>query len=234
MKIIFFTLALIYSTFSFSQTELFFKQANEVFSTYVKEGRVDYNAIKADPSKLDKVLELASKVNASSLSANTNKAFWINAYNLAVFKGVVTNYPIKTPIDVTGFFDGKKYNLGGVNITLNDIENKKLRAKYPKEARFHFVLVCAGLGCPPIINKAYTPEELENLLQQQTVKALNNPDFIKVANNKVYLSEIFKWYNKDFTQSGSVLDYVNRFRENKINTSYKTAYYTYDWTLNKQ
>lgn len=64
------------------------------------------------------------------------------------------------------------------------------------------MLVCGAIGCPPIINAAYKPETLENQLQQQTKKALNNPNFIKVEGKTVLVSEIFKWYKEDFVKKG--------------------------------
>ena len=105
---------------------------------------------------------------------------------------------------------------------------------FKKEARFHFVLVCAGLGCPPLINKAYKPSSLEAQLQRQTEIALNNPDFIKVKGNKVQLSQIFEWYKGDFTQDGTEIDYINKFRKEAISEKAKVSYYSYDWRLNSK
>ena len=123
--------------------------------------------------------------------------------------------------------------MGGENITLNDIENKLLRANFPEEARFHFVLVCAGLGCPPIIASAYMPDTLDTQLEQQTVKALNDPDFIRVKNNKVGVSQIFEWYKSDFEQHGGIVDFINRYRKSKLPEKSKISFYPYDWTLNE-
>ena len=124
--------------------------------------------------------------------------------------------------------------IGDKEITLNDIENKLLRGKFPKEARFHFVLVCAGLGCPPIINQAYLPESLETQLQTQTTAALNNPSFIRMKGKRVLLSQIFEWYKVDFTQDGtSEIDFLNEFRKEQLPSTTKIGYYPYDWTLNE-
>jgi len=109
-----------------------------------------------------------------------------------------------------------------------------LRANFPTEARFHFVLVCAGLGCPPIINGAYLPQTLENQLQRQTELALNNPNFIKAKGKKVLLSQIFEWYKGDFTQDGkSEVEFVNQYRKEKFDAKAKVGYYPYNWTLNE-
>nr|WP_299487577.1 DUF547 domain-containing protein [uncultured Allomuricauda sp.] len=215
-------------------TSGFFTKADAFFDTYVKNGRVAYNKIKANPDGLNELVDLAKTINISKSDANTYQAFWINGYNLSVIKGIVEHYPLKSPLDVSGFFDKTKYNIGGKEITLNDIENKLLRANFPEEARFHFVLVCAGLGCPPIIADAYLPDTLDAQLQQQTKLALNDPNFVRIKGKRVNLSQIFEWYKGDFTQGGkSLVDYVNLYRKEKLDAKLKVGYYPYDWTLNE-
>ena len=214
-------------------TKEFFSKSDSFFKTYVSKGKVDYKAIKKDQNSLNELLDMAAKIKVSKKQPKTFQAFYINAYNLAVIKGVINKYPVKSPLHIKGFFDKKTYVIAGKPTTLNDLENKILRKNYPKEARFHFALVCAGLGCPPIIAEAYTPGLLDKQLQRQTVKALNNPKFIKVKGNKVQLSQIFEWYKEDFVHNGSEIDFVNQFRKEKIASNAKVSYYNYDWTLNQ-
>ncbi len=217
----------------FSQnTTDFFAKADAFFKTYVSNGRVKYNAIKKDPASLDELLTIASQIQVTKSKPKTYQAFYINAYNLSVIKGIVNKYPVKSPTSIKGFFDKTTYTIAGKATTLNDLENKILRKNFPAEARFHFALVCAGLGCPPIIASAYTPSSLEQQLQKQAVKALNNPNFIKVKGKRVQLSQIFEWYKVDFTRDGTEIDYVNKFRKEKIPSNAKISYYPYDWTLN--
>ncbi len=217
----------------FSQsTSSFFTKADQFFKTHVSNGKVNYKNIKKDPSSLDELINMAADITVSTSDPKTYQAFYINAYNLAVIKGITKAYPTKSPLDIKGFFDKITYTLGGKKTTLNDLENKLLRKKFPKEARFHFALVCAGLGCPPIISEAYTPASLEKQLQRQTRIALNNPNFIKVKGKKVQLSQIFEWYKVDFTHNGSEIDYINQFRKEKIPAKTKISYYPYNWSLN--
>ncbi|TPN87256.1 DUF547 domain-containing protein [Aquimarina algicola] len=227
-------LLLVSIQFGFSQsTTDFFSKADVFFKTYVANGKVKYKEIKKDPASLEALIDMAAGIKVSKSKVSTYQAFYINAYNLAVIKGIVDNYPTKSPLNVKGFFDKTTYTLGGVKTTLNDLENKILRKNFPNEARFHFVLVCAGLGCPPIINTAYKPSTLEAQLQRQTVKALNNSSFIKVKGNKVQISQIFEWYKEDFTRNGSEVDFINKFRKEKIPAKAKVSYYTYNWNLNQ-
>ena len=212
----------------------FFTQADTFFNTYVKEGSVDYKSIVKNPNSINELLDIAKKINLSEDNEADYQAFWINGYNLLVIKSIVDNYPIKSPLDKSGFFDIKKHAIGGELITLNDIEHKMLRAFFPKEPRFHFVLVCAGLGCPPIIKNAYMPSTLDAQLEKQTSLALNNPEFIQLDKNKVKISQIFEWYKSDFTKDGkSLVDFINQYRTEKLPEKAKVSFYAYNWALNE-
>ncbi|MUH34895.1 DUF547 domain-containing protein [Zobellia amurskyensis] len=233
IMVFFLSMATISTTFG-QNTDEFFTKADAFFKTNVTDGRVNYSAVKENISDLDNLLEAAKKINVTEANANEYQAFWINSYNLLVIKGIVENYPLKSPLDVGGFFDNKKYEIGGNKTTLNDIENKLLRAKFPAEARFHFVLVCGGLGCPPIINKAYKPETLDAQLEKQTKLALNDPQFIQLNKNRVKISQIFEWYKGDFTQNGqSLVGFINKYKSEPLPEGAKVSYYPYDWTLNE-
>jgi len=211
----------------------FFSKTDTFLKTHVSNGRVNYKAIKKDVSQLEALLNMAGKISVTKENAAEYQAFWINGYNLLVIKGIVENYPLNSPLDVAGFFDKTKHAIGGENITLNDIENKLLRGNFLSEPRFHFVLVCAGLGCPPIIDAAYKPETLDSQLEIQTKKALNDPNFIRVDKNKVKVSQIFEWYKVDFEQDGNVVDFINKYKSEKLPEKAKVSYYPYDWTLNE-
>ncbi|RKE98415.1 DUF547 domain-containing protein [Ichthyenterobacterium magnum] len=223
------------SSLGFAQDmNTFFSKADSFFETNVSNGKVAYSKIHAKQDALNELLSLAKGIKVSESDSKTYQAFWINAYNLSVIKGIIDNYPTNSPLDNDGFFDKTKYSLAGKEVTLNTIENKLLRAKF-KDARFHFVLVCGAIGCPPLINKAYLPDTLEAQLEAQTIKALNG-SFLKVnvKKKRVAGSEILKWYKEDFVQNGSEIDFINRYRKEKIPNNYKLTYFTYNWTLNKQ
>ena len=228
------TLILVFSaTVSFAQnTSDFFAKSDAFFKANVKNGKVTYKSIKENSAALNELLEIAKGISISKDDAKEYQAFWINSYNLAVIKGLTNKYPLKIVPTSNGFFDKTKYEIGGTSITLNDIENKLLRNNFPKEARFHFVLVCGGLGCPPIINEAYTPSKLDAQLETQTKLALNDPKFIQVNKNKVKISQIFEWYKGDFEHEGKIVDFINKYKSEKLPEKAKVSYYPYDWTLN--
>ncbi len=213
----------------------FFNKTNSFLSKNVVDGKVAYATIYKSQDELNEILLIATKISLPKDDELTYQAFWINAYNLLVIKGIIDNYPTNSPLDIDGFFDKTKYDIGSKNITLNDIENEMLRSVI-KDARFHFVLVCGAIGCPPLISEAYLPNTLDNQLDKQTNIALNG-DFLKVNTKKkrVEVSEIMKWYKEDFTMNGSnEIDFINTYRNEKVPNNFKISYFPYNWNINKQ
>jgi len=230
-------LTVIISSFSLQAQDLntFFSKADAFFKANVSNGKVAYSKIHTNQETLDAVLKIAEGISVSKADANNYQAFWINAYNLSVIKGIIDHYPTNSPLDNKGFFDKTTHSLGGKNITLNDIEHKLLRGNF-KDARFHFVLVCGAVGCPPLINKAYLPNTLNAQLETQTKIALNG-SFLRVdlKKKRVQASQIMEWYKEDFTRGGkNEIDFINAYRTEKLDSKFKLSYFPYDWKLNKQ
>jgi hypothetical protein len=210
----------------------FLAETDALLKAYVKNGRVDYTGLKASVELNSLVTDIA-ETNLSTLQGDDRKAFLINAYNLLVINQALENYPLQSVLKVGGFFDGKKQNVAGRKLTLNQLEKDLLLKEFP-DARLHFVLVCGALGCPPITNFAYQPAKLEAQLNKQTKLALNNPTFIRTSGEKAELSKIFEWYAKDFGGSkANVLAFINKYRTEAISAGAKVSYYEYDWSLNK-
>ncbi|MDT0687515.1 DUF547 domain-containing protein [Autumnicola psychrophila] len=233
MKHLTFLILLFSAVLSAQDTSQFFNKADNFFQSYVENGKVKYAEIKENPKDLQELLNLAKKIRTSPEEEEIFQAFWINAYNLAVIDGIVKKYPVKSPLDIEGFFDEQPYSLGLKSVTLDEIEHELLFGNFPLEERFHFALVCAAKSCPPLISEAYKPETLEQQLEEQTVKVLNDPEFIRVYENKILLSEIFKWYKEDFTSAGkNLIQYINGYRKNKISERKNTGFYEYNWELN--
>jgi len=209
----------------------FYTQADKFFKSHVTNGKVDYAKAKTS-STLKTLITRVENTNLSNADDINKKAFYINAYNLLVINAAAKAYPLGAVTDISGFFDKKKYQVAGQTFTLNNLEKEKL-LKATNDARLHFVLVCGAVDCPPIVNFAYTPENLDAQMEKQTRLALNSPSFIKESGNKVELSQIFKWYTKDFGGSQkSVIKFINKYRKNILNPSAKISYYSYDWQLN--
>ncbi len=235
MKYLFNIIVLTFLLFGEAQAQKidnsFFNEVNSFLEKSVTNGLVDYGQVTSDVS-LTALIQKIETADLTGASKDTKKAFFINAYNLNVINLVKKAYPTQSPMDIAGFFDRKKIKVAGKNITLNELEKDNLLKPYG-DARFHFVLVCGAMGCPPITNFAYTPDGLEGQLEKQTKVAINNPTFIKIKDGKAELSQIFKWYVGDFGGSkSSVIEFINKYRNAPISKSQKVSYYQYDWSLN--
>jgi len=204
------------------------------FNNHVKDDLINYRALEQNVS-FNTLVEKIENFNHSNLRESEKIAFYINAYNIMVIKGVMSHYPIASTNDVAGFFTKTKHLVGREEMTLNSLEHDVLFKHY-HDLRYHFVLVCGAIGCPPLITEAYRPETLDQQLDRQTGKAMSDPGFTKVQTDKntLAVSQIFKWYVKDFPSKKAILDFINKHRETPISESYKLSYYPYDWSLNSQ
>lgn len=213
----------------------FFTLADAFFSKYVKAGRVAYAEVKANQEQeLATLLKEIASFDLEGADDKTAKAFMINTYNILAIKGIIDKYPVKSPMNVNNFFDKKNYTVAGAKMSLNHLEKEKL---YPmaKDPRLHFVLVCAAISCPKLASFAYTPDKLDRQIEDITKQTINDPEFIRFKGKKLEVSEIFNWYKGDFTKgSKSILSYINKYLETKVDDKTKVGFYTYDWSLNDQ
>jgi len=214
----------------------FFSSADLFFKSNVNDGLVNYDKISSDKTLLKELTNFIANVNLDELKdENDYKAFLINTYNLLVINVITEKYPINSPRDISGFFNFIEHKIGNEEYTLDEIEKQLLFSKY-NDPRFHFVLVCAAVSCPEIINKAYKPMDIEEALNSKAKLTLNSNKHIKVdkENKIIYLSKIFDWYTSDFKKDEqSVIDFITQFRNEKISNDYTIKYLPYNWALNR-
>ncbi len=240
MKKIGFIIASLWSFAVLAQDQLissFNQQYSELIQSYVSNDLVDYQRLKADQQgKIQKMYSGLDGIEPERLDAEEQKAFWINVYNFLVIYGIVEAYPINSTQKIYGFFTEKKFDIAGKQRSLNGIESSELLQKY-QDPRVHFAIVCGAVGCPPLINKIFQAENLDQLLEERTRSALNDSRFVQYDPNTAVLrvSEIFKWYQDEFVKhSGSVIAYINQYRNQPVNSQVELDYIPYDWKLNDQ
>jgi len=209
----------------------FEEDANQFFAEYVKDGYVDYAFVKQSDSALKQLVGKIGNMDLSKLSDVQLQSFYINAYNLLVIEQIVQQYPVTSVKEISGFFNRARFNVGGTELTLDEIEKDILLKEY-KDSRFHFVLVCGAKDCPKIWDRAYTADDLENQLVNRTKAALNDKSFFKIEPGKIGLSEIFRWNRFEFGGKKDILEFANLYRDEKVDLDTKSYYYVYDWTLN--
>ncbi len=218
----------------------------QVLQEHVDEnGQINYTKLKANPEKLEAYLDLLAVTKPTEeWSYNAQLAFWINAYNAIVIKGVIDHYPTTSVRRVKlfrGFFYRLKFQVAGKTYTPNQIEHGILREEFP-DPRVHFALVCASSSCPPIGKRAFSAETIEERLETLTFNFIQNPEHVRIdrAKRRIYLSKIFKWYEDDFMEGyDGVVDFLADYLPTEdvefLETQdVKFEYVDYDWTLNDQ
>lgn len=208
-----------------------------LLSKYVSPaGAVNYDGFKKSEAQLNAYLK---KLEQNSPQANWSKsetmAYWINAYNAYTIKLILNNYPLKSIMDING---GKAWDLAFINIdgkklSLNNIEHDILRAKY-KDPRIHFAVNCASISCPKLKNSAFTGADLDRQLKEMSIGFINNPLKNKLSASSVQVSKLFEWYKDDFTQGGTVIDFLNQYAKVKIQPNARISYMNYNWNLNNK
>jgi hypothetical protein len=226
---------LIVTTLTFThlnaQTSLF----NDLLQAHVtKDGIVDYTSFNNE--KLDAYLSYLEKTAPEvTWSENKQKAFWINAYNAYTIKKILENYPLKSITDIKE--NGKTAwkipfaNVGGKMYSLDYIENEILR-KNLFDPRIHVGLNCGASSCPKLGNIAFTEENIEGTLEKLMKVFINDTTRNKITKNKIQISSIFDWFQKDFTKNNTLINYINKYSETKIKSNSKISYLKYDWSLN--
>ncbi len=193
-------------------------------------GKVDYAGLASEINSIDNYLASLSKVKLDDLTSRDEKlAFWINAYNAFTIKLILKNYPVKS---ITDLHDGKPWDvkwisLDGKTLSLNNIENDIIRPTF-KDARIHFAVNCAAKSCPPLLNRAYRGTDLDQTLESQTKKFINNTTYNTIGTSEISISKIFDWYAVDF---GDINTYINKYTSTDTSNS-KISYQEYNWELN--
>ncbi len=221
--------------------------SHEIFNGLLKKyvtdkGVVNYGGFKKEQKELKKYLDMISaNAPAKTWSDNEKLAYWINAYNAFTIQLILDNADqnltsikdigskIKIPF-VNTPWDVKFIEIGGKKMDLNNIEHGIIRKQF-NEPRIHFALVCAAKSCPPLRNEAFTAERLNEQLNSQGEKFVNDASKNKISKSEVTISKIFDWYGMDFKPT-PIVETLNKYSKVKIDAKAKVNYNTYDWALN--
>lgn len=211
-------------------------ELNQTLQEQVSEGRVNYAALQKDLLPLRQHLILSGAIKEpefNSWNESEQLAFLINLYNAATLQLIVDHYPVKSIKKIGNLFKGPwdqpVVPLFGKTITLNNLEHDIIRKQFD-EPRIHMALVCAAKGCPPLRSEAFTAEQLNEQLDDQSRIYLASPAGLVVdrAKGEAHISSIFKWYGGDFS---SVPAFVEQHSGQSLD-GLKIRYLDYDWSLN--
>ncbi len=228
-------------------------------------GVVDYEAMKGSPDYRATVQEISAKLQTfdlTSLSSLEEKlAFWINLYNTIVVHGIVELGISSSVREISNFFGHIAYKIGDYTFSAAEMEHGVLRANarppyrfFPllrrrdprvqfrldkMDPRIHFALVCGSRSCAPI--RFYEPGRIDDQLEVATKNFVNSSEVVILPEeNKILLSQIFRWYKRDFGGRKQMFEFLQRYLngDEKLDFFAKNKnrivveYLFYDWNLN--
>ena len=179
-------------------------------------------------------------------------AFWINAYNFFMIDHILSHPDNGGPPDSVRdygtlfnpyrVFERKLFDVGGRKHSLQEIEldvllGERFAARGWKDARVHFMVNCASVGCPPLRERAYTADNVEAMLAENTRMALDTPVHLERDGGVLRVTSLFDWYASDFVeQSGSVEAFIREHGSERARDSLQATerleFIDYDWSLN--
>ena len=229
-----------------------YKAWGELLSKYYDPAKgMSYKALQAQDKKtLDDLRRQLATVDVQTLSRMDQLAYWINLYNVSVVGIVVDSYPVESIRDLStdplvrlNIFKKELVDTKRGKVSLNDIENEKIRAGF-KDPRIHFAINCAAKSCPPIRPEPYQGSRLSQQLDDQARKFLNGPHGVRLEKKGVsvviHATKVMDWFARDFDQWGGgqvgfILRYVAPDKAKEIESAgnqVSLKFYDYDWKLN--
>lgn len=238
------------------------KGYDEILDTYVRDGEVYYRALKSDRSKLDTYVNRLAAASTGSMAPPEQIAFWINAYNALVLRTVIDHYPIprltnaypqKSIRQIPGAFERLPHKVAGRTLTLDQIEQTVLSEFH--DPRVYLALGRGAEGGGRLRSEVFAADRLETQLTEAANECVTRQHCARIdpATNKVVVSPIFSWREKDFVASfadkapaafaerspveRAVLGFVQpklltSEREFLEKNAFKVEYGEFDWRLN--
>jgi hypothetical protein len=211
---------------------------NRLLATYVTDTGVRYATWKnnaADMQAIQEVVNAIAREDVSSLGKREQLAFYLNAYNAWILHEALAKYPTKSVKDLLfTFFISPRIKVAGEQMSFNHLEKDIIRAKF-QEPRIHCALNCASRSCPPLNQKAFRGDQLNEQLEKLAVAFVNSQKGVDHMPQKrtAALSAIFNWYKDDFKPVGGVMAFINKRRHPPLPNDVKITYQDYDWSLNE-
>lgn len=204
---------------------------------------VDYRKLAQDPAYHTLLRELELLSIPDFPTKEEKIAFWINVYNIMMTKMVLDYYPLTSIKDIGGLalsvWDRKVGYVGNIIRTLHEIEYDILLPM--GDLRVLAALSCATVSCPDLRLEAYTPEKVNDQLNDQLSGFLANPHKgfrLDQDQTTVHVSRIFKWFKGDFQSQGGVIPFLTPFLPDSVQSllnekDFQILYLEYNWKLNE-
>ncbi len=204
--------------------------------------RIAYGKVTStDRARLDAFVRRLEAAPVDRMTRTEQLAYWINLYNAATVRLVIDRYPVTTIRKIDGgLLDLGPWNrpllkVAGATLTLNDIEHRIIRPIHA-DARIHFAVNCASIGCPDLAAEPYVAARLDDQLDAAARAFVNHPRGLRLEKGRLVGSSIFNWYAVDFGGPRGVLPILRQYANQKtillLQGRATIDRFSYDWTLN--
>ncbi|MDT8439286.1 MAG: DUF547 domain-containing protein [Wenzhouxiangellaceae bacterium] len=216
----------------------------------------DYSRALADPGTrylLQRQRERLAAFDPSTLDSRPRAlAFWINAYNVFMIDVLLTEPVDGEPaqsvkdygslLNPFALFEQQRFDVGGQLHSLQQIEldillGETFAERGWKDARVHFMVNCASVGCPALRRELYTAANVDAYMAENTRLALDTPLHLRLDGANLRVTSLFDWYSDDFTdESGSIEAWIRAHGSAESRqaaaASQRIRFIDYDWRLN--
>ena len=224
----------------------------------------DYAAFGRSPEyeSLRAAAESLAGFDCSPLGIGQRLPFWLNVYNALVLQAVVARGVTDSVRSVGDFYGESKYEVGGHEFSLDDIEHGLLRANEPArrgawrplrendprqrlapilfDERVHFAMYSACRSSPWL--ETFTDAGLDVQLESATRRYLNAHIRLDPGCKALRVPKVFDWYEADFGGADGVRSFVIARLERDEDVEavdrkggrVAVKYLEYDWSLNSR
>lgn len=229
---------------------------SDILQTYVSApddaGLTHFNygglkANSADTAKLRGYIKNLGETNPDTVSRDEAIAYYANLYNALTIDLIIQNYPLNS-IRKAKVYNGNKVGglvgpwkkvkttINGQTLSLDDVEHKILRVKYPSPY-VHYMVNCASVGCPNLLDTAWEADSYQAVRKKAAYDYINSPRGVVITSKGLKVSSIYKWFKEDFGgNKEAVLKHIREYADAElaaaIDGGAKIVDYDYDWSVN--
>ncbi len=200
---------------------------------------------------IEQLASLDSTELATQLETDDKRlTFWANLYNAATQQALAES-PDQYESRYT-FFSTPIITVGGVELSLDDIEHRILRRSYSKwtlgyvrrpfrgeffnqhelderDPRIHFALNCGAESCPPIA--AYTAEKIDQHLDWATEGYLDSHVEYDPFAGRVRVPRVMLWFRGDFGRKRGIIEFLQQYKQLPPGANPRLSYREWNWSL---
>ena len=200
--------------------------------------RVRYGDVTAaDRRALAAYLDRLAATTVTALGPDAQLAYWLNLYNALTVAAVLDAYPVDGIRAIDDVWQAERVTVEGRPLSLDDIEHGIVRPVFA-DARIHYAVNCAAVGCPNLAREPYVADRLDAQLDDAARAYVNDPRGVRVnVGGDLVVSSIYNWFQADFGGGeAAVIAHLRAYAAPDLRARLAGAEgiadYAYDWALN--